>query len=64
VTPAEIAESTLGAAVASIDAQQVMQVGNVIEGLQLKIATPAEAREFSRAQGGDKVAFSPQHTAR
>jgi uncharacterized protein (DUF849 family) len=60
VMPAEIAESALGAAVAGINAQQVMQVSNMIEALGLEIATPAEACEVSRR----KVAFGPQHTVR
>jgi uncharacterized protein (DUF849 family) len=51
VTPAEIAESAPGAAVAGTNAQPVTPVCNIIEGLGLKIATPAEAREISRAQG-------------
>jgi uncharacterized protein (DUF849 family) len=48
VMPAEIAESALGAAVAGANAQQ----GNLqhYEGPGLEIATPAEAREISRAQ--------------
>ena len=50
VTAAEIAESALGAAGAGTNAQQVMQVSNIIEGLGLKIATTAEVREISRAQ--------------
>jgi len=49
VMPAEITVSAI-AAVEGTNVQQGMQVSNIMEVLGLKIATPAEAREISRAQ--------------
>jgi uncharacterized protein (DUF849 family) len=58
VTPAEIAESALSAAVVGTKAQQVKQVGDIIEGLGVKIATGRGKRHFSSSKGsGDNVAF-------
>jgi uncharacterized protein (DUF849 family) len=42
---------------AESNAQQVVQVRKIIEGLGLDIATPAEAREILQLKGADKVAF-------
>ena len=42
---------------AETNAQQVTQVRQIIEGLGLEIATPAEARDILQLKGGDKVAF-------
>ena len=42
---------------AATNAEQVTQVRQIIEGLGLEIATPAEAREILELKGGDKVAF-------
>jgi uncharacterized protein (DUF849 family) len=46
--PGKLAES---------NAAQVRNVRQIIEGLGLEIATPAEAREILSLKGGDKVAF-------
>jgi uncharacterized protein (DUF849 family) len=42
---------------AESNAQQVLQVRKIIEGLGLEIATPDEAREILQLKGADKVAF-------
>jgi uncharacterized protein (DUF849 family) len=42
---------------AESNAQQVVQVRKIIEGLGLDIATPAEAREILQLKGADKVGF-------
>jgi uncharacterized protein (DUF849 family) len=42
---------------AQSNAQQVRSARQIIEGLGLAIATPAEAREILSLKGGDKVAF-------
>jgi uncharacterized protein (DUF849 family) len=42
---------------AESNAQQVLQVRKVLEGLGLEIAGPDEAREILSLKGGDKVAF-------
>lgn len=42
---------------ATSNAQQVTRIRQVIEGLGLAVATPAEARERLDLKGGDKVAF-------
>jgi uncharacterized protein (DUF849 family) len=42
---------------AESNAQQVLQVRKIIEGLGLEIATPDEAREMLQLKGADKVAF-------
>jgi uncharacterized protein (DUF849 family) len=42
---------------AQANADQVMQVRKIIEGLGLEIANPDEAREILQLKGGDKVAF-------
>ncbi|MEF9604256.1 3-keto-5-aminohexanoate cleavage protein, partial [Paracoccus sp. PXZ] len=42
---------------ATSNAQQVTRIRQVIEGLGLTVATPAEARERLGLKGGDKVAF-------
>ncbi len=42
---------------AESNAAQVKQVRQIIEGLGLEIATPAEAREILQLKGGEKVAF-------
>jgi 3,5-dioxohexanoate:acetyl-CoA acetone transferase len=42
---------------AESNAQQVRQVRQIIEGLSLEVATPAEAREILQLKGADKVAF-------
>lgn len=39
------------------NAEQVSRVRQVIEGLGLEVATPAEAREILALKGGDKVGF-------
>jgi uncharacterized protein (DUF849 family) len=39
------------------NAAQVTQVRQIIEGLGLEVATPAEAREILALKGGDKVGF-------
>ncbi|WCM29851.1 3-keto-5-aminohexanoate cleavage protein [Sphingomonas sp. QA11] len=48
IGPGRLAES---------NAQQVRQVRQIIEGLGLEVATPAEARDILHLKGGDKVAF-------
>ncbi len=48
IGPGKLAES---------NAAQVRQVRQILEGLGLEIATPAEAREILALKGGDKVAF-------
>ena len=42
---------------AESNAQQVLQVRKIIEGLGLEIATPGEARAILQLKGADKVAF-------
>jgi uncharacterized protein (DUF849 family) len=39
------------------NAEQVTRVRQIIEGLGLEIATPAEAREILALKGADKVGF-------
>jgi len=39
------------------NAEQVTKARQIIEGLGLEIASPAEAREFLALKGGDRVAF-------
>ena len=46
--PGKLAES---------NAQQVLQVRKILEGLGLEVATPDEAREILSLKGGDKVGF-------
>ena len=48
IGPGQLAES---------NAQQVKRARQILEGLGLAIATPAEAREILALKGGDKVAF-------
>jgi uncharacterized protein (DUF849 family) len=42
---------------ATSNAEQVVQVRKIIEGLGLEVASPAEAREILSLKGGDKVGF-------
>ena len=42
---------------AGSNAEQVVQVRQILEGLGLEIATPAEAREILELKGADRVAF-------
>ena len=42
---------------AKSNAEQVRAVRQIIEGLGLEIATPADAREILQLKGGDKVNF-------
>ncbi len=42
---------------AKSNAEQVLKVRSILEGLGLEIATPAEAREILQLKGVDKVAF-------
>ena len=42
---------------AESNAQQVLKVREIIEGLGLEVATPAEAREILQLKGQDRVAF-------
>ena len=42
---------------APTNASQVTRVRQIIEGLGLDIATPAEARDILSLKGGDKVGF-------
>jgi len=42
---------------AESNAQQVLQVRKIIEGLGLQVATPGEARAILQLKGADKVAF-------
>lgn len=42
---------------AESNAEQVIQVRKIIEGLGLEVATPAEAREILELKGGDQVGF-------
>ncbi|MFW2828756.1 3-keto-5-aminohexanoate cleavage protein [Sphingomonas sp. ID0503] len=42
---------------AKTNADQVLQVRKIIEGLGLSVATPDEAREILQLKGGDQVAF-------
>jgi uncharacterized protein (DUF849 family) len=42
---------------ASSNAEQVLQVRKIIEGLGLEVATPAEARAMLQLKGGDDVGF-------
>ena len=46
--PGKLAES---------NAQQVRAVRQVLEGLSLAVATPAEARDMLKLKGGDSVGF-------
>ena len=46
--PGELAES---------NAQQVSKIRQVLEGLSLEVASPAEAREMLSLKGGDQVGF-------
>lgn len=39
------------------NAEQVLRVRQIIEGLGLEVATPAEAREMLQLKGGDQVGF-------
>ena len=48
IGPGELAES---------NAQQVTKIRQVLEGLSLEVASPAEAREMLSLKGGDQVAF-------
>jgi uncharacterized protein (DUF849 family) len=42
---------------AKTNADQVLQVRKIIEGLGLEVATPAEAREILQLKGGDQTGF-------
>ena len=42
---------------AESNAQQVRKIRQVLEGLSLEVATPAEAREMLNLKGGDQVGF-------
>jgi uncharacterized protein (DUF849 family) len=42
---------------AKSNAEQVTKIRNILEGLSLEIATPAEARAMLKLKGGDQVAF-------
>jgi uncharacterized protein (DUF849 family) len=42
---------------AESSAQQVLKVREILEGLGLEVATPAEAREILQLKGRDRVAF-------
>ncbi|MGB3067704.1 MAG: 3-keto-5-aminohexanoate cleavage protein [Ottowia sp.] len=42
---------------AKTNAEQVLKAREIIEGLGLEVATPAEAREILQLKGGDQVAF-------
>ena len=42
---------------AETNAAQVRAVRQILEGLGLAIATPAEAREILQLKGGDRVGF-------
>jgi uncharacterized protein (DUF849 family) len=42
---------------AETNAEQVIQVRKIIEGLGLEVATPSEARDMLELKGRDKVAF-------
>ena len=44
-------------ALAESNAQQVRKIRQVLEGLSLQVATPAEAREMLSLKGGDAVGF-------
>jgi uncharacterized protein (DUF849 family) len=48
IGPGKLAES---------NADQVRKVRQILEGLGLEVATPAEARAILALKGGDKVAF-------
>jgi hypothetical protein len=63
VTPAEIAEWALGAAAAGTKAQQVTQVGDIIEGHGVKVATGQVTRDFSSSRA-TTLPSGPQHTVR
>ena len=43
--------------IAESNADQVRKIREVLEGLSLEIATPAEARQMLALKGGDKVNF-------
>jgi uncharacterized protein (DUF849 family) len=42
---------------ASSNAAQVKRARQILEGLSLEVATPAEARQILALKGGDAVAF-------
>jgi uncharacterized protein (DUF849 family) len=42
---------------AKSNADQVRKIRNILEGMSLEIATPAEARQILKLKGGDQVAF-------
>jgi uncharacterized protein (DUF849 family) len=42
---------------AKSNAEQVRKIRNILEGMSLEIATPAEARQMLKLKGGDQVAF-------
>ena len=42
---------------AKTNAEQVVRVRQIIEGLGLEVASPAEARQILDLKGGDRVAF-------
>lgn len=42
---------------AQSNAEQVQKIRQVLEGLSLEVATPAEAREILQLKGGDRVSF-------
>jgi uncharacterized protein (DUF849 family) len=42
---------------AQSNADQVRLIRQVLEGMSLEVATPAEAREILDLKGGDQVAF-------
>jgi uncharacterized protein (DUF849 family) len=42
---------------AESNAEQVVQVRKIIEGLGLEVASPDEARDILKLKGGDRVAF-------
>ena len=48
IAPGRLAES---------NAEQVRKARQIVEGLGLQVATPAEAREILELKGGDKVGF-------
>lgn len=43
---------------AETNAQQVLKIREILEGLSLEVATPAEAREILKLKGGDKIDLS------
>jgi uncharacterized protein (DUF849 family) len=46
-----------GKALAKSNADQVRRIRDILEGLSLEVATPAEARDMLALKGGDRVAF-------